>query len=230
MPEQGERPAGFLEPFARGEEELFKVIRLALVHDIEHVGGVQVLRAVEEGGEVGRRIVGRTIGFPDDEGLGLEARVLRMKDDLRPFAFRGQATTGQLAVDRLQLVVVETLAEGEVEPDAELLVDVVEGGQTDFADVPPERQILRVVGLQPDEFLLRLLEHGRVGFGRGIPEFVKALEFLQGAAGEGRGIEVAFIGPDEFAKLGPPVADMIVPDDLRSAELQQPADGLADHG
>jgi len=86
-----------------------------------------------------------------------------------PFAFGGQAAIGQLAVDRLQLVVVETLAEGEVEPDAELLVDVVEGGQTDFADVPPEREVLRVVGLQLDEFLLRLLEHGGVGFGAEFP-------------------------------------------------------------
>src|SRR5208283_4007464 len=140
VPEAGERAAGLPEPFAGGEEKLFEVIRLPLVHDIEHIGGVQLLGAVENGGEVGRRVIGRAVGLPDDERLRLETGMLRLKNDLRPVALGGEAAASQLAVDGLQLVVVETLALGEVEPDAELPVNVLKGGQAYFADVPPERR------------------------------------------------------------------------------------------
>ena len=84
--------------------------------------------------------------------------------------------------------------------------------------------------LEFDEFLLRLLQHGGIGLGGGVADLVEALELLERIAGEGGGIEVALVGPDELAELRAPVAHVVVADDLGAAEFQQAADGLADHG
>ena len=75
------------------------MVGLALVDDVEHVGGVEVLGPVENRREVGRGVVGGAVGFADDERLGLEARVLRVEDHERPLAFRGEAAVRELAVD-----------------------------------------------------------------------------------------------------------------------------------
>ena len=133
-------------------------------------------------------------------------------------------------IDPLHLVVVEAFPERVVEADAEPVVDRLEGGEAHGVDVLPDGEVFRVAGLQLHQLLPRLLQHGRVGVGRGVADLVKPLELLERVRGKRGGIEMAPVGPDELAELRAPVADVVVADHLRATELEQPADGLADDG
>ena len=162
---------------------------------------MEVLDAVEDGGEIVRGVVGGPVGFPDDERLLLEARVLRMEDHQRPFALHRQAAAGELAVDRREPVIVEALAEGDVEVDAELVVDLLKGVEAGLVDLLPDGAIRGIAALEFDQLALCLPEYRRVGLGRGGADPVEAFELLERVAGERRRIEVALVGPDEFAEL-----------------------------
>jgi len=226
---EARQPAtGVGEPFPGGEPELLEVIRLAGVGQDGDRIGPEVLGAVEHRREVGRGVVGGAVGFADDERLGLEPRVLGMKDDERALRLDGEAGGGELRVNLRDLVVVEALAELVVEVDAELAVDGGEGAGAERVDAIPEGAVLGVAGLQQHEFGADGIEDGGVGLGGGIGGLVDALEFLERIGGEGGVVAEVLIAPDELAELRAPVADVIVADDLGAAEGEQAADGLAD--
>ncbi len=216
------------KPLPHRQEQLLEMVGLAEVRDDDDAVGVEVLEAVEGGGEVGGGVVAGAVGLAHDEGLGLEPRVFRVEDDERALAFRGEGGRGELAVHPGHLIVVEALAEGDVEPDPELVVDLLEGAEADVVDFLPDREVGRVAGLELHEFLAGLLEHGGVGLGGGIADLVEPFELLQRVGGERGGVEVALVGPDQLSKLGAPVANVVVAHDPGAAEFQQPADGLAD--
>ena len=219
---------GLLEPLLRGEKKLLHVVALA---EVDHVGRAvdfEVLEAVEHGREVGGGVVGGAVGFADDEGLRLEARVLGMKNDQRALALLGETARGDLAVDAVDLVVVEALAERDVEFDSELVVDFLKRRERDVVDVLPDAEILGVAVLEFHQFLLSLGEDGGIGGGGVVADFVEALELFKGLSRESGGVELALVGPDEFAELGAPVADVIVADDARATESEEAADRFAD--
>ena len=153
-----------------------------------------------------------------------------MEDDEGPLADLGEAAVGQALVNGLDLVVVETLSERDVELDAELVVDFLEGGHRDLVDVFPDGEVFGIAGLEFHEFLAGFFEHGGIGVGGVVADFVEAFELFEWLALEGGGIELAFVGPDEFAELSAPVADVIIADDACAGECEEAADGLADHG
>ena len=217
------------------------MVALAFVHNVEGGVGFEVGGAVEDGGEVGGGVVGGAVGLADDEGVGAfggagVARVFFVKDDQGALAFLGDAACEQFGVNGGHLVVVKAFAEGLVEADAELVVDFLEGGDGDLADVTPDGGVFGVAGLEFYEFGAGGVEHGRVGVGGGVTDFVKAFEFFERSGGEGGveggaiGGEGLFVSPDDFAEGGAPVADVVVADDAGSAEGCDPGHGLADDG
>ena len=219
--------AGFLKPFFRGEEELVQVVTLAEIDDVDRPVHLEVVGAVKHGGEVAGGVVGGAVLLADHEGLGLEPGMLGVEDDERPLAFLRETAVGEFTVDPLDLVIVETLAERDVELDAELVVDELEGGEGGVVDLLPDSAVPGVAGLELDEFLLGLGEHGRVGLGGMVAELVETLELLEGFGDKRGRVEVALVGPDEFAELRAPVANVVVANHLRTAEGEEPADGLA---
>ena len=76
---------------------MLEMVGLGFADDVEGAGRVEVLGAVEDGGQVGRRVVGGAVGLADDERLGFETRVFRMENRQRALAFRGEATGGRVS-------------------------------------------------------------------------------------------------------------------------------------
>jgi hypothetical protein len=81
-------PAPLGEPLARGEEKLLEVIRLALVDDVEDAVAPKCSERYRIVGQVGGGVVGGAVRLAHDHGLRLEARVLRMENDLCALAGR----------------------------------------------------------------------------------------------------------------------------------------------
>ena len=67
-------------PFLGREPKLLKVIGLPRIGQDDDRVGFEVLGAVEHRGQISGGIIGSPVRFADDKGLGLEARMLRMKD------------------------------------------------------------------------------------------------------------------------------------------------------
>ena len=81
-----------------------------------------------------------------------------------------------------------------------------------------------------DQFLAGGIQSTRVLFAGGVDEFVKALHFGDGIAGEGGGIEVGFPAQEQFSELRAPVAQMIVGDDAVSEQARNACEGIAENG
>ena len=215
------------EPFPDREIKLLEVIGLAEVGDDDDAVHLEMLGAIKCRREVTRGVIGGAVLLADDEGLLGEARVFRVKNHQRSCARLRQVCLGEFAVDPLDLVVVETLAQHDIEFDPEVVVDELEGREGGIVDFFPDGEILRVARLQLDEFLLRRGEHGGIRLGRCVAEFVESFELLERFGGQSGGVEVALVGPDQLAELGAPVADVVVANDFRPVESKQAADGFA---
>ena len=84
----------------------------------------------------------------------------------------------EFAVYALHLVVVEALAEVVVDADPEAIVDLLEGREAHFRELPPERHVLRVALLQPHQLTAGLLQRGGPFRRRVVPAPVEPLQFL----------------------------------------------------
>src|SRR5208283_4995278 len=110
------------------------------------------LRAVKDRRQVRGRIVCGAVRLADDERLGLEPRMLGMKDDEGSLALHRKSCGGEFPIDRLNLVVVKTLAQMMVEMNPELVVDPLKGPQARVREPGPQCGVLRIAPLQLDEF------------------------------------------------------------------------------
>ena len=109
-------------PLAGDLEKLLEMVALAVIDDVEHLVGVPGFDAILDGRQVGRGVGERAVALANQEGrLGLLD-----EDDDRAFALDGEPLLLQVGHDRSELVVVEALAELNVEFHAQPVVDGLE--------------------------------------------------------------------------------------------------------
>jgi len=125
--------------------------------------------------------------------------------------------------------VVETFAEGVVEPHAEPLVDDVELGARERDHPAPDGEVLRVAGLQPDQFPAGGFERGGAGFAFGGGLFVEALHLGDRVGLQRGGVQVAFPGRQQHPELRAPVAQVVVGQDAETEGAVEAVKGIADH-
>ena len=190
--------------------------------------GVVVLHAALDACKVARRVVVAAVGLPDDRHSQL---LLLELDDERTLRLLGEPRLQQPVDDAgHQRIVVRFTAVG-VELYAELRVHAVEFGYGDVDETLPERKVLRIALLQLHELrlallaphavlLLRLRRGEDIALLKDGDRQVRPLVVRQ---------EVA-VALDEDAELSPPVAEVVVCDDLVSKRTEDPVDGVADHG
>lgn len=220
------------EPFTCSEKELFKVVGLSGVDDIEHSIGLVGFNAVEDGGEVSGGIVAGTIAFADNEGLFGEALVFRVKDDEGALTFLAEPRLLQAVENPLDLVAVKTFPKDFIEGDAELVINDLKGFPADIRNRFPDGDIFFIAGLELDQFTADFVGRLRITFVGGVPFLVERFKLGDGFGGFDAG-EVEFFrfnGPDEHPELRSPVADVIVLYDLGSGECEQSGDGFSDNG
>ena len=234
MAQAREFPSSELKPLGRGEEELLEVILLTSIGHIDDLLGTELFDAIKEGGKVGGGVVGRAVLLAHDEGkLGLGvARVaghVVVPHHQGALTLLGQPMLGQLAVDAVDLVAVEGLAEHEVGAKPELVVDALAGGIGHSDDTLPEGGVGWLTSLELGELGAGSVERSGVGLGQGTALLVEGLEVLE--CGRASGVELealALDGEDEDAEVGAPVADVVIAREPRAAELDEAGDGLTD--
>ena len=94
----------------------------------------------------------------------------------------------------------------------------------------PDRQVLRVAGLQAYQFLAGHLQAGWVGIALGVDRLVETLHFGDRITLQGRPIEQLLPTHQQFTELSPPVADMIVTNDSVSEQSPHPLQSIPDAG
>ena len=144
-------PAGL----ARGVPHHVEVQRLRRPDDVEHPVRLEVVHAVADRREVGRRVAVAAVGLADDERhrLALAAGVAVEEDAERAVRHRRDARGLELVAERAEHGVVGRLP-GEVEVgerDAEGGVDRVEVGLGEVDELLPQREGVGVAGLQRDD-------------------------------------------------------------------------------
>ena len=94
------------------------------------------------------------------------------KDDLRAFAFLGDALRDEIIDDSLEAVVVKTFAQRLVKLDAEPAVNLIELVPREIDHFVPNGEVFGVAILQLHQFLTGASEHGFVSVAGGVDELV----------------------------------------------------------
>ena len=84
----------------------------------------------------------------------------------------------------------------------------------------PHRDILRVAGLELYEFLLRLFEPRRIRVALGVDNFVEPLQFCDGVLLQRGAIQNLFPAEQQLPELRPPIANVVVRNDLVTEQSQ----------
>ena len=185
-------------PAPEDGEKLAKVKLLAPVRDVKDLVGLPCGEAVIERGEIGRGVVRRPIALLDDcriwppsflvldqkRILLLRQRTIGENAD-GAFAFRGDAALAQFFDDGFEARIVKALAERDIEAHAQPPVDGIELRLGEADHLVPDREILRIAGLQHDQFLAGALERGRVFFAASGDQLVDPLHFRERIGLEG---------------------------------------------
>ena len=117
-----------------------------------------------------------------------------------------------------------------VKPSAHPPVKRVELNLRETDHLLPDRQVLRVAGLQAHQFLAGHLQAGWVGIALAVDRLVETLHFGDRITLQGRPIEQLLPTHQQFTELSPPVADMIVTNDSVSEQSPHPLQRIPDAG
>ena len=170
---------------------------LAAISDVNDLVRRPGLDAVVDRGEVGGGVVRRAVGLLHHRGhrrplaVALDhERVFLFRQGAigenapRAFALLRDALVAELLHDVLELRVVEALAERNIEAHAEATIDGVELRLREADHLVPEREVLRVAGLELHQFLPRGFEGGGVFLATRGDQLVDALHFAERVGGE----------------------------------------------
>jgi hypothetical protein len=208
-------------------EELAKMELLAFVRDIEDLGGVPAFDSIQQRGDVGGRVVEPPIALLDDE-----RRQALFLQEHHPGALAPSCDSFSLqAIDEgLKTIVVEALAEGDIERNPEAFIDLPELPQGGLDKCLPEPSILRFSLLQANELPPCLLHLGRVLLGPPVTLDIDPLEFFQRVLLKGLRVSETAVPDKENAELRPPVPDMVVRDDFKPEKPVDPVQRKTQNG
>ncbi|MCY1524296.1 hypothetical protein D9M68_592230 [compost metagenome] len=224
--------AGRDETGAAGHfEHLLEVQGLALVDEVQHAVGVQLLVAVAHGGEVGGGVEVAAAGLLHDHRQRVAFGVPEFFEEHAhgAVALDQHALGGEVGDHVGQVVVVGALAlhVGHGQLHAETVVDLLAMRQGNFVETGPQAHALGVVGLQLDHQFA-----GAVGEFRGLVEALlrRAVEDFQ-VMQFGLGVHrLLFQVGQQHAELGAPVADVVLADHAVAEEFEDAGHGVADDG
>ena len=219
-----------LAAFAGGFKYLAEVEFLGGADDVPDFIGFPDVDAVVDGGEVGGGVEEAAVGFADDAGFVGEGFEVAEEDADGAVADFGDALGEEIVDERGEFVVVGAFAEVVVEVGVELGVDGAELVEGEGDAAGPDLFVFGVALLEFDELVAAGVEDGRIGLGLGVDGFVEAEEFGDGVGVEGGGVEQGFPAVEDHAKLGAPVADVVVGDDFVADEAGDAGEGVADEG
>ncbi len=167
-PDVGQLEAGLRMPAAEDGEQLHEV---QLLPRVRHVNDLVRPRAPgsplpseEQRGQVCGGVIEAAVALAHQRRMVLQLREVGKKDHHRPFARLGQAALGQFVHHRFQHGVVGTFPEAIIEFHSQPRIDAVELRLGERDHLPPEAEVLRVAGLQFDQFLARSFQHLGVAF------------------------------------------------------------------
>jgi len=214
-----------LDPDPTGHgEKLVKMELLPLIRDIEDLGRLPALDAIQHRGDVRGRIVESPIALLDDKWRQAfffeEHHQGAIAPACDPFPF-------QVVDECLEAVVVEALAKGNIKGNPEPFVDSVELMQGRLHELLPELAILRVPVLQADEFTPRFLHERRILLGLLVALHVDPLQFFDRILLKRLGISEPSISDEQDTELRPPIPHMVVRNDVKAEKPVYPVQGKA---
>ena len=160
-------------------------------------------------------------------GCCFELGMFGEKDDARAVAFLGDAPAVQLVDQGIEPWIVEALAEGVIEADAEPVVDGVELMPGIIDHLLPDRAVLGIALLQFEQFLAGKIEERGVLFALGVDQPVEPFHLGERIPLERRPVEMLFPANQQLAELGAPIADVIVRDHPVTEQSKDPRQRIA---
>ncbi|MNE09448.1 hypothetical protein D3C80_1021220 [compost metagenome] len=238
-----------------GAEDLFEMLGLTLVDDVEDQVGVDGFAAVEDRGQVGRAVHGRAFRRHHQQGRragGLDDRAVGQLllaglaglgdvDHLGAVIFDQQAGFLQVRQHFRHQGIGVGFAVPQVEGDVQSAELALQRGAADGDEVGPQGAVAGTAALQFSGGLAGAVAEGGVFLGLGGGLGIEALQVFQrdrafsgegtvAVGHEGQGQTFVAAGGDEQAHLEAPVAEVgVAPDDV-AAEAEQPLQALADDG
>ncbi len=215
---------------------------LALVDDVDRAVRVEVVAAVKDGRDVGRRVQIGAVFLADDERgripVGVPLLLQLLRDDVF-LAVVPEDADGAVVLSRDPLfeelvdhvrerVVIGALPQPLVEAHAERVVDPVERHAGRRDELLPEGVVFRVAALELRQLRPRRFSERLVALRLVAREAVDALELDDGVPLQGRFVAPLAHPHDEQAELRAPVAEVIVADHVVADRAQEPTDRVAD--
>src|SRR5690606_1266174 len=229
-PRRWGEPPGVL----RGLEDHREVLGLGQADDVQQAGGVQVPQAAADGGQVGGGVAEAAVALLDDQGqrVAVAVREALGEDALGALADAEQPELVEFVDDRLELVVVEALAEEVVggEGDVQEVVDRQEVLLRLLDQDLPQPEGRRVAALELDDAGAGPVLEGVVGVELAPGRLVEAVEVADREALGGLGLADVQEMLDEHPERGAPFADVVLADDVVPLPLQQADHGVTDDG
>ena len=214
---------------ARDRDDLFEVQDLRRADDQPNRICFQIPDSIIHRRDVGGRIIETAIPFANNGRLFGQLRDVAEENADRAFAHLGDSRFEQTLDHRGQPVVVETFPPLDVVMNVQHLIGVVEFFHRKVDRLFPNREILRVAGLEFDQFLADRLSYFEVACRFFIGLLVDANQFRDRIAFERSAVEQIFPAVDHHPELGAPIADVIVANDLVTEKRRDPRERIAQH-
>ena len=232
---------GLRMPATEHGENLFEVELLASIGDVNDFVRMPGFEPMRQRGQIGRGVVEGAVALLNQTRIGRplallvnQERVLsRWRRTVREnadgaFAFARDAFRPQFLDHRLEPRLVKTLAQCVIEFHAETVIDPVELDLRQRDHFPPDAQIFRVALLKFHQFPARLFERRGVFLAFGADCSVEALHFGNGIRFNRGQVQVLLPADQQHPELGPPVANVIVRDDVVAEQPQSAREAVAE--
>ena len=134
----------------------------------------------------------------------------------------------KILAKRGKSVVVGALPQPLVEPDVEQGVELLELAPGKLDGLFPDREVLRISRLEFDQLFARRFFYGFVGLLDPVDLAVETDQLGDRVAPEGLAVEQMLPPVNHLPELGPPIADMVVGDDLVPQKACDPGEAVAE--
>ena len=213
-----------------GGKDLLEMKRLWCPYDIPDGIGFPVVDAIVDRGQIGRGIKKTAVALTNNGRFSVEGGNFGKENTKGTLTDGGDSSMLQVLAERGKGIIISAFPKSLIEFDIQKVVKFLKFAPRKFDRLLPNGEVFKVACLEFYQFFAGCAFDILIGFFDAIDLTVKSDEFGDSIDGEGLAIEEMLPSINDFAKLGSPVANVIVGDDFVAEKSGDTHEAVAENG